>query len=225
MRVIPATTSTPVHRSLFVATILTGSFLLFLVQPMVARMALPRLGGAPNVWNSAQLVYHMRESRPERLADVVGGNLEVRAGSSHIGMLYRALESLPRLSWSENRSSDSEALIRRVAEGRIDYAIVNSNEFQVLRNYYPEVLVAFDIETEGRLAWALPRGADDLREAVDEGRATGTQRLHLGADEDHAGLEGLLDEVVVARLLVLRDHLAPGLFHHAHILSAEHVSG
>ena len=47
----------PVRRTLFVATILTGSFLLFLVQPMVARMALPRLGGAPNVWNSAMLVY------------------------------------------------------------------------------------------------------------------------------------------------------------------------
>jgi hypothetical protein len=46
-----------VARPLFVATILVGSFLLFLVQPMVARIALPRLGGAPNVWNSAMLVY------------------------------------------------------------------------------------------------------------------------------------------------------------------------
>ena len=44
-------------RVLFVVTILAGSFLLFLVQPMVARMALPRLGGAPAVWNSAMLVY------------------------------------------------------------------------------------------------------------------------------------------------------------------------
>ncbi|RYY22874.1 MAG: hypothetical protein EOP62_22055 [Sphingomonadales bacterium] len=42
---------------LFVVAILTGSFLLFLVQPMVARMALPKLGGAPAVWNSAMLVY------------------------------------------------------------------------------------------------------------------------------------------------------------------------
>ncbi|MDE1468154.1 fused MFS/spermidine synthase [Aurantiacibacter sp. D1-12] len=45
------------RRWLFTITILAGSFLLFLVQPMVARMALPRLGGAPNVWNSAMLVY------------------------------------------------------------------------------------------------------------------------------------------------------------------------
>jgi SAM-dependent methyltransferase len=41
----------------FVVTIFVGSFLLFLVQPMIARMALPRLGGAPAVWNSAMLVY------------------------------------------------------------------------------------------------------------------------------------------------------------------------
>ncbi len=45
------------RRALFVLTILTGSFLLFLIQPMIARMALPRLGGTPAVWNSAMLVY------------------------------------------------------------------------------------------------------------------------------------------------------------------------
>jgi SAM-dependent methyltransferase len=44
-------------RPLFFLTIVAGSFLLFLTQPMVARMALPRLGGAPAVWNSAMLVY------------------------------------------------------------------------------------------------------------------------------------------------------------------------
>jgi hypothetical protein len=46
-------------RPLFLMTIVTGSFLLFLTQPMIARMALPRLGGAPAVWNSAMLVYQL----------------------------------------------------------------------------------------------------------------------------------------------------------------------
>ena len=49
--------SLPVRRLLFTATIFAGSFLLFLIQPMIARIALPRLGGAPAVWNSAMLVY------------------------------------------------------------------------------------------------------------------------------------------------------------------------
>jgi SAM-dependent methyltransferase len=53
----PAAGAERFAKPLFVATIVTGSFLLFLVQPMVARMALPRLGGAPAVWNSAMVVF------------------------------------------------------------------------------------------------------------------------------------------------------------------------
>ena len=54
----PAPAALPRHvRPLFVATVVTGSFLLFVTQPLVARMALPRVGGAPAVWNSAMLVY------------------------------------------------------------------------------------------------------------------------------------------------------------------------
>lgn len=44
-------------RPLFVVTVFVGSFLLFLVQPMVARLVLPTLGGSPNVWNTAMLFY------------------------------------------------------------------------------------------------------------------------------------------------------------------------
>ena len=56
-------------RGLFVLTIFTGSFLLFLVQPMVARMALPKLGGAPAVWNSAipmPIGYHAKHRSGRR---------------------------------------------------------------------------------------------------------------------------------------------------------------
>lgn len=42
---------------LFGATIFLGASLLFLVQPMFARMALPLLGGAPAVWNTAMVFY------------------------------------------------------------------------------------------------------------------------------------------------------------------------
>ena len=53
----PARVDERFARPLFILTIVTGSFLLFLTQPMIARMALPRIGGAPSVWNSAMLVY------------------------------------------------------------------------------------------------------------------------------------------------------------------------
>ena len=43
--------------ALFAVTIFTGSALLFLVQPMFARMLLPLLGGSPSVWNTAMVFY------------------------------------------------------------------------------------------------------------------------------------------------------------------------
>jgi hypothetical protein len=41
----------------FSVTIFTGAALLFLVQPMFARMVLPLLGGSPAVWNTAMVFY------------------------------------------------------------------------------------------------------------------------------------------------------------------------
>lgn len=44
-------------RILFSVTALFGAFLLFLVEPMFARMVLPLLGGAPAVWNTCLVFY------------------------------------------------------------------------------------------------------------------------------------------------------------------------
>jgi len=42
---------------LWSATIFLSAFLLFLVQPMMAKMILPMLGGTPAVWNTCMLFY------------------------------------------------------------------------------------------------------------------------------------------------------------------------
>jgi hypothetical protein len=42
---------------LFVATSFLGSSLLFLIQPMVAKMLLPSLGGTPSVWNTSMVFF------------------------------------------------------------------------------------------------------------------------------------------------------------------------
>jgi SAM-dependent methyltransferase len=82
-------------RLLFVATILTGSFLLFLVQPMVARMALPRLGGAPAVWNSAMLVYQTLLLAGYAYAHALGRIRPMAQAAVHLGVLLVAGAWLP----------------------------------------------------------------------------------------------------------------------------------
>src|SRR3954468_18273118 len=67
--------------------------------------------------------------------------------------------------------------------------------------------------------------AVDGGEAVDQRRTTGTQALHLGAGEHQTHLVGVQDRVVVPRLLVLGDELAPGLTRHGPRLPASEFCG
>src|SRR5678815_5023303 len=59
---------------LWSVTIFLSAFLLFLVQPMMAKMILPMLGGTPAVWNTCMLFYQ---------AALLGGYGYVHLLSSH----------------------------------------------------------------------------------------------------------------------------------------------
>lgn len=83
------------HRALFLATICAGSFLLFLVQPMIARMALPRLGGAPAVWNSAMLVYQALLLAGYAYAHWLGRFAARKQAIVHIALFCVAASMLP----------------------------------------------------------------------------------------------------------------------------------
>ena len=93
MSVVPSAGSP--RRVLFVATILVGSFLLFLIQPMVARMALPRLGGAPAVWNSAMVVYQALLLAGYAYAHYLSRVPFRRQAAIHLVLLVLALATLP----------------------------------------------------------------------------------------------------------------------------------
>lgn len=44
---------------IFAITLFVSAFLLFLVQPMIGKMILPRLGGTPQVWNTCMVFFQM----------------------------------------------------------------------------------------------------------------------------------------------------------------------
>jgi hypothetical protein len=44
---------------LFALTLFVSAFLLFLVQPMIGKMILPKLGGTPQVWNTCMMFFQM----------------------------------------------------------------------------------------------------------------------------------------------------------------------
>jgi SAM-dependent methyltransferase len=82
-------------RGLFTVVILSGSFLLFLVQPMVARFALPQLGGAPGVWNSAMLVFQVLLLGGYAYAHALSRLPLRRQAAIHLALLLAAALTLP----------------------------------------------------------------------------------------------------------------------------------
>ena len=98
-------------RWFFVAAIFAGSFLLFLVQPLVARLALPRLGGAPAVWNSAMLVYQALLLGGYAYAHAVSRWPVRRQAGVHLLLLGAAALWLPLGLIAADPPPDAEAAI------------------------------------------------------------------------------------------------------------------
>src|SRR5260221_5636823 len=47
----------PLALPLFAITLFVSAFLLFLVQPIMGKMILPKLGGTPQVWNTCMVFF------------------------------------------------------------------------------------------------------------------------------------------------------------------------
>ena len=82
--------------AVYAATIFASATLLFLVQPMFARMALPLLGGTPAVWNTALVFYQAVLLAGYGYAHAATAWLGVRRQAAlHLGVLLLPLAVLP----------------------------------------------------------------------------------------------------------------------------------
>jgi len=61
----------------------------------------------------------------------------------------------------------SEKLIEMVAMGEIDYTVSDENVAQVNETYFDNLDIETPVSFPQNLAWAVPKGADDLRYAID----------------------------------------------------------
>ncbi len=109
-----------------------------------------------------KLVYRIDKRKPKNLQVLLKGTLVVTAHSSHAQNLKNIQQDLmPQLSWIERDDAEVSELVRMVENGEIDYTIVNSNEFEALAGFYPNVGAAFDMGKSEQLAWAFPKYSDE----------------------------------------------------------------
>jgi spermidine synthase len=82
--------------ALFAGTLFCSALLLFAVQPMFAKMVLPRLGGAPSVWSVAMVFFQGALLIGYGYAHLIARRLTVGQGALvHLGVLAAAALTLP----------------------------------------------------------------------------------------------------------------------------------
>ncbi len=93
---------------LFAAAICVSAFLLFLVQPMIAKMILPQLGGTPAVWNTCMVFFQAMLLAGYSYAHVLTGRFQIRRQVIvHLLVLLLPLAVLPvalAFEWTPSQS-------------------------------------------------------------------------------------------------------------------------
>lgn len=90
------------------------------------------------------------------LADLGKVRLGAMADSGHLPLLVSAHRKYPKLSWTTLQDVFPEELLSRLAEGELDAVVVNEQDFDLARNHYPSLKIAYSFAGQQPVVWALP---------------------------------------------------------------------
>jgi SAM-dependent methyltransferase len=99
----------------FALTIFTGAFLLFQVQPLIAKYILPWFGGGPGVWTTCMLFFQVLLLGGYAYAHLLSRWLKPRAQAVvHLALLVAALACLPIMPSGSWKPAGSESPVPRI---------------------------------------------------------------------------------------------------------------
>jgi SAM-dependent methyltransferase len=99
---------------IYAATIFLSSFLLFLVQPLIARLILPWFGGSAAVWTTCMLFFQLLLLGGYAYAHGLGKLAGRRQAIVHIALLAVALATLPIMPAEHWKPSGEEQPVLRI---------------------------------------------------------------------------------------------------------------
>lgn len=158
-----------------------------------------------------RVVVVTRQPAPKigNLADLARLKLAVAQGAGHISLLESARRKYPKLAWTTLEDIFPEGLLARLDEGEFDAVVVNEQDFDLARNQYPALRIAFELSRQEPVVWALPHGVSKsllarLNRFFIEARRDGTLRKLYERHYGHVGrLEPADAEGILKRRLTL----------------------
>ncbi len=123
---------------------------------------------APYMAIQQQVIVHRNNRSIRQLSDLRGRTVHVRENTTY----HERLKSLNRQEGLDIRiilhdDVPTEELIRQVAENDIGITVADSNIALLNRRYFPDITLAFPLEQEEHLGWAVGKGDRALLEHID----------------------------------------------------------
>lgn len=115
-----------------------------------------------------QVVCRRGEESPRKVVDLLKLNKElvVIAGSSYEERLKGLQSKHPELVWHASSGLNAEQILERIWQRKIGCTVMDSTIVAINQRYYPELRVRFALGENDELAWAMPKRAADLHEAM-----------------------------------------------------------
>lgn len=105
-----------------------------------------------------QVVVVTREGGPKisSLADLTGKKIGILAHNGFGELLGRLSQGQPGLAWQAIKDVWPEELLARLDEGDFDAVVLTRLDFNLARNFYPDLDVALVLQPHWKMVWALP---------------------------------------------------------------------
>ncbi|NOT14001.1 MAG: membrane-bound lytic murein transglycosylase MltF [Methylotenera sp.] len=108
-----------------------------------------------------QLVFNNEtQQKPKSFDAITHQKITVPAGTSYAESLAKLTQQHANLNWQINHHTNSEALLEDVANGLLDYTVVDSHLIAIMQNYHPNLNIALPIGNPDKIAWATSKQAD-----------------------------------------------------------------
>lgn len=105
------------------------------------------------------VIYRNIDKRPPSMAALSGKKIAILDNAGQRLIMLRVKRKLPGLRWQSLDAIWPEELLARLDNGDYDAVIINGMDFELSRNAFPNLSVAFPLEYKQKIVWALPRNA------------------------------------------------------------------
>ncbi len=123
----------------------------------------------PENWRKMK-VHQIEEELIRNPIDLIGKEVYVRKGSSYFTRLQNLSEEIGGdiIAVEDFADVETEALIKKVATGEIDYTVADDDVAMVNKTYYPNIDIKTPISFPQRIAWAVRKNSPDLLGGVNQ---------------------------------------------------------